>query len=256
MNLNMYQKDVFDNYKSNSQRARVLTENWFNTQMYCPHCLNKSITSYPNNKKAYDFLCERCNTDYQLKASSKRFTNRVLDGEFNTMMKVVTNNNAPNFFLLNYLPDDWFVKNLSVVPKLFINPTVIEKRKPLSLNARRAGWVGCNVLLKRIPDEGNIFVVKNGIVLEKEKVNKTWKKMTFLELKKSKTRGWTADVLRCVEDLSKEKFTIQDVYKFEGYLSELYPNNKHIRDKIRQQLQILRDNRILEFVSPGVYELK
>lgn len=140
MNLNMYQKEVFNNYKSNSQRTRVLTEDWFNTQMYCPHCLNNSVTSYPHNKKVYDFFCERCKTDYQLKASNKKFTNRISDGEFKTMMGAVNKNKAPNFFLLNYSTDDWFVKNLSVVPKLFINPTIIEKRNPLSINARRAGW--------------------------------------------------------------------------------------------------------------------
>ena len=254
-NLSIYDKSILERYKSNSQRARVLTENWFNSQMYCPSCLNKSITSYPNNKKVYDFLCDKCKADYQLKASNKKFKTRVLDGEFNTMMNAVNRDNAPNFFLLHY-SDDWYVKDLSVIPKIFITPSIIEKRTPLTIKARRAGWTGCNILLKRIPEEGNIFVIRNEKIMEREDVNKTWRKMSFLNLKKPKARGWTADVLRCVEDLNKKEFILQDVYEFKDYLGELYPNNKHILDKIRQQLQILRDNQIITFVSPGKYELK
>jgi len=255
LNLSIYNQALFEKYKSNSQRARVLTENWFNHQMYCPCCLNNNVTSYPNNKKVYDFLCEKCSADYQLKASNKKFTTRLLDGTFNTMINAVNQNNAPNFFLLHYSNEDWQVKNLSLIPKLFITPTVIEKRNISYPKGRTNGWTGCNVLLKRIPEEGNIFVVINEKVIEKEKVNDTWRKMSFLSLKKPNARGWTADVLRCVEDLKKEEFTLQDIYKSKDYLKELYPNNKHVNDKIRQQLQILRDNNILKFTSRGNYRL-
>ena len=255
INLSMYNKSVLETYKNNSQRARVLTENWFNSHMYCPSCLNNNVTSYPNNKEVFDFLCEKCYADYQLKASNKKFSARVLDGEFKTMMNAVKQNNAPNFFLLYYSNDDWYVKDLSVVPKIFITSSIIEQRKPLTANARRAGWTGCNILLKRIPDEGNIFVVRNEKIIERSMVNKTWRKMSFLNLKKPNARGWTADVLRCVEDLKKEEFTLQEIYKSKGYLEELYPNNKHVTDKIRQQLQILRDNHIIRFLSPGNYAL-
>lgn len=256
LNLSIYNHALLEKYKSNSQRARVLTENWFNHQMYCPCCLNNNVISYPNNQKVYDFLCEKCKADYQLKASNKRFTTRVLDGEFATMTNAVNQNKAPNFFLLHYSNDDWYVKNLLVVPKFFITPSVIKQRKPLTINARRAGWIGCNILLKRIPEEGNIFVIKNEKVIERKEVNETWRKMSFLNLKKPKARGWTADVLRCVEDLNKKEFTLQEIYKFKDYLGELYPNNKHVLDKIRQQLQILRDNNIITFISPGKYKLK
>jgi type II restriction enzyme len=38
-------------------------------------------------------------------------------------------------------------------------------------------------------------------------------------------------------------------------LSRLYPNNKHVKPKIRQQLQVLRDHGYLEFESKGRYRL-
>lgn len=60
MNILIYQKEVFERYHSNSQIARVLTENWFKNEMYCPVCLNEELTKNPNNTKVTDFLCNKC----------------------------------------------------------------------------------------------------------------------------------------------------------------------------------------------------
>jgi type II restriction enzyme len=59
-----------------------------------------------------------------------------------------------------------------------------------------------------------------------------------------------------VRELDKKEFTLQEMYDFVPKLRELHLGNKHVSDKIRQQLQVLRDNGILEFVSPGKYQLK
>jgi type II restriction enzyme len=48
---------------------------------------------------------------------------------------------------------------------------------------------------------------------------------------------------------------LNDVYAYENRLAVLHPDNKHVRAKIRQQLQVLRDNGILEFVGKGTYKL-
>ena len=39
-------------------------------------------------------------------------------------------------------------------------------------------------------------------------------------------------------------------------LAKLHPDNAHIRDKIRQQLQVLRDLGLLTFLAPGSYRLR
>lgn len=41
--------------------------------------------------------------------------------------------------------------------------------------------------------------------------------------------------------------------KFEDVLSKKHPDNNHIKDKIRQQLQILKDKGILELRGRGHY---
>ena len=46
------------------------------------------------------------------------------------------------------------------------------------------------------------------------------------------------------------------IYGLEGWLREIYPQNRHIRPKIRQQLQRLRDLGYLEFIDRGIYRLR
>ncbi len=254
MNLSIYQKDILQKYKSNSQIARVLTEKWFSSEMYCPCCLNKKIINYPNNKKAIDFFCEKCKNDFQLKSSKKPFGKKVIDGEFNTMISVIKKGDSPNFFIMHYSSDEWIIKNLIMIPKFFVTLSMLEKRKPLSQNARRAGWVGCNFLLDKLPKEGKIHIIKDGKIENKEEVNKIWRKMFFLANKRPEFRGWTSDVLRIVQKQGKI-FKLDDIYKYEKYFKELYPENNNIRAKIRQQLQILRDNKIIRFKKRGLYEV-
>ena len=76
------------------------------------------------------------------------------------------------------------------------------------------------------------------------------------ELTNLDTKGWLLDIISCIEKLSKNRFTLQDLYDFEPYLRAKYPNNNNIQAKIRQQLQILRDKNYLMFESRGKYRLK
>ena len=78
-----------------------------------------------------------------------------------------------------------------------------------------------------------------------------------------KERGWTLDVLNVVRRLNLRSsgrspaltFTNSDVYARERELAQLHPDNRHVRDKIRQQLQVLRDAGFLEQPERGVWVL-
>ena len=74
----------------------------------------------------------------------------------------------------------------------------------------------------------------------------------FLEGQAVSARGWLLDVWNCINQLPAT-FTLNDVYAFEPQLKTKYPGNKHVRDKIRQQLQILRDKNIIQFQGNGRY---
>ena len=60
------------------------------------------------------------------------------------MIERINSNLNPQLFVMNY-SEKLSVTDLIFVPKFFFTFDIIEKRKPLSENARRAGWTGCNV---------------------------------------------------------------------------------------------------------------
>ena len=66
-------------------------------------------------------------------------------------------------------------------------------------------------------------------------------------------RGWLTVILSLVERVGKTKFSLADIYAFEPLLAQLFPANKNIRAKIRQQLQVLRDLRQVKFLGNGTY---
>jgi type II restriction enzyme len=251
-----FDENVTKNYKNASQRARVLTENWVDNYIYCPNCGHLEMDKYPNNQPVADFFCSNCREDYELKSKRDSVGLKIVDGAYRTMLERLQDSHNPNFFLLNYDLQNLSVLNFFVIPKHFFTPEIIEKRKPLAKTARRAGWIGCNILLKNIPQSGKIFYVKDGVVQLKKNVLADWKRTLFLrEEKEISAKGWLLDVMRCIEKIGKPEFTLDDVYVFEGELSSLHPENKYVKDKIRQQLQILRDRGYLRFMSRGYYRL-
>lgn len=243
-------------YDSGSQSARVLTEQWIHRWAFCPSCGHTSLNKFANNRPAADFFCGSCNEEYELKSQKGRFGRRITDGAYRTMSERIIASNNPNFLLLNYDLTSFGVTNLFVVPKHFFIPEMLEKRKPLAPTARRAGWIGCNILLDGIPSSGKIFIVRNGQLEPKQDVLDKWRQTLFLRDEQPETKGWLLDVMKCVESIRKPEFTLDEVYAFEQHLSTLYPNNQNVKPKIRQQLQYLRDRGYLDFVSRGAYRLR
>lgn len=252
MNLKMDDK-IAEQYKSNSQKIRVITEHWVNNNLFCPYCGKVHITHFENNRPVADFYCPDCAEEYELKSKNGTIENKINDGAYDTMIQRIVSINNPNFFFLNYDRQDLQVKDFLMVPKYFFSPEIIEKRKPLSNTARRAGWVGCNIILKRIPEEGRIFIVKNGIEIPQDEIISKVRKTEFIKQYKLDARGWVLDVLNCVNKIEGRDFTLEQMYEFEEVLAKKYPNNNHIKDKIRQQLQILRDKGFIEFRGRGNY---
>ena len=197
-----------------------------------------------------------------------------MDGAFEARMRAIRSDRVPNFFFLNYDGLNWRVRDLLLVPHFAFPPSAINKRKPLSYTARRAGWVGCNIDLNRIPPDARIAAVKNGEVVPEDEVRKKFKRVKPLKDISIAERGWTLDVLNLVRRISLTRpaghplpsdgrgaggegatFTNGDIYAHARELEKLHPDNRHVRDKIRQQLQVLRDAKLLIHVSTGVWRL-
>lgn len=240
-------------YKSGSQIARVITEPFVEQNAFCPSCGN-SITAAIANSKVKDFECTNCPEEFELKSKKGKIGKIIPDGAYESMIDRINSMNNPSLYVLHYNEKEKVAENLFIVPRYFFTPNLILKRKPLSPTARRAGWVGCDILISQVPEIGRIHYLKNRVWENENEVLKNWKATEFLKKGKNlETRGWLLDTLNCVQRIHSDNFTLEDVYKFENDLRLLHPNNNFIKDKLRQQLQRLRDENIIEFVSPGKY---
>lgn len=240
-------------YKSASQIARILTEDWLARNMYCPICGEVSISKAEPNAPVKDYVCESCKAQYELKSkkgSSDKFATKIADGVYKTMIERITSLDNPSFFFMHY--DRYEVNNLIIVPNCFFAPDVIEKRRPLPDHARRAGWEGCNILLNQIPDFAKIPIVQNGEALDSKLVCEKYKKVYSLQMGSVESRGWLIDVLKCVDRVGST-FSLKQMYGFVEELRLKHPKNQNIEAKIRQQLQFLRDKGIIDFQSRGNY---
>jgi len=243
-------------YHSPSQIVRCATEEWVHQEAYCPS-RGDSLSKFENSRPVADFYCGKCTEQFELKSKRGGLASLVVDGAYRTMIERISGDENPSLFFLSYENASLNVRNLFVTPKHFFVPSIIQKRKRLSDSARRAGWIGCNILLSRIPESGKIFVIKEKSVQPKLRVLEKWSKTLFLrEEKKPQEKGWILDIMRCLDRLGTREFSLSDVYSFEGELRRLHSSNRHIKDKIRQQLQALRDRDYLEFVGRGKYLLK
>jgi type II restriction enzyme len=141
------------------------------------------------------------------------------------------------------------------VPHFAFPPSAIIRRKPLSLTARRHGWVGCNFALNRIPVEARISIVTEKKIISETEVREKFKRIKPLKEISVTQRGWTLDVLNAIRRLGKTDFTTAAAYVFTRELEKLHPDNRHVKDKIRQQLQVLRDAGLLIHVGRGEWRL-
>lgn len=252
--MNLYFDESADiGYHSASQKVRVLTEKWVEQNMFCPRCGNPHMKHFENNRPVADFYCESCQSEFELKSKSGKLSSKISDGAYDTMIQRITSNNNPDFFFMSYSEKELCVTDFIIVPKCFLVPDMIERRKPLAQTAQRAGWVGCNILIDQIPKQAIISVVSAGCISNPRTVIERLEKINRLAVYDINSRSWIVDVLQCINTIPMREFELGDVYAFERELQIRHPQNNNIKAKIRQQLQFLRDKGFVEFLGNGHY---
>ncbi len=242
-----------DRYKSASQRARVGTESWGAANFFCPACESPRLRPEPQSTAAIDYVCPSCESPFQLKSQSKPLGAKIVDAAYSEMKRAILEDNTPNLYVLHYDLAAWAVRTVILIPHFAFALSAVERRRPLAPTARRAGWVGCNILLDKIPHHARIPIVSDGTFNTPHRVREAYSRLRPLEKLKVEKRGWTLDVLQVVQSLNKPEFSLQEVYAHADALAKLHPGNRHIKDKIRQQLQVLRDLGLLAFLGDGHY---
>jgi type II restriction enzyme len=255
MNLSM-RGELANPFTSGSQKAGNVTEAWGADNFYCPNCSSPKLDWLKPGTKASDYKCPACGFWFQLKSKKSPIGATITDGAYGAMMEAIKEDRTPNFYFLHYDLATWSVRNLLLVPHFAFPPSAIIKRPPLAATARRAGWVGCNFNLSRIPADARISIVTEKQIVSPKEVRAQFKRVKPLAEIGVKERGWTLDVLNGVRSLGKKEFTNTDAYTLAKQLEQLHPDNRHIRDKIRQQLQVLRDRGFLIQAGRGVWQLK
>jgi type II restriction enzyme len=243
-----------EGFKSRCQIARKVTERWAEDNLYCMACSSNRIAGLAANSETADFTCKNCSAKYELKSMKKWNERCIVDSGYDAMIRSLKSDTVPNLLVMQY-NDSWLVQNLMLVPSFFFSPAAVQKRNPLAATARRAGWVGCNILLSEIAAEGKIRIISNGSPSPPSVVRERYEAVRPLASIRAQARGWTLDVLRMVRRLGQKHFTLQDIYAFEDDLSAIHPGNQNVRPKIRQQLQVLRDLGFIRFMGRGKYEM-
>jgi len=238
-----------DRYTSQAQRSRILSEAWFRSNAYCLACDSDNLSATAANTKATDFICPTCDQNYELKAFRTKPTRTLVDGAYSALMARIQNGSVPTLMMLER-NQNWEIQSLIAIHHLFLTPNVVEQRKPLSKTARRAGWIGCNIRLDRIASDAKISIISSGKPNNPEIVRDAFKRFENLKVVAPTTRVWTTLTLAIVRGLQTRSFSLKDVYNKEDEFADVYPTNKNIRPKIRQQLQVLRDLGYLEFLEP------
>ena len=251
---------VAEGLRSQSQIARRITEDWAARNLFCLACSSEELVADKPGTPVHDFTCPVCETSYQLKSKNGRHGSVIANSAYHPKIAAIRHGTAPNYAFLDYSRNELLVTNLFVVPGHFFTESVIQKRPPLRPDARRSGWVGSNILLSKLPPEGRIAVVLSGVPVEPEVVRDNWDKFDFLNKDPRASGGWGPEVLAAVRELQggaqSDEFTLQTFYgKFREAFAAQHPENHRIDARIRRQLQLLRDNNILQFLGRGRYRI-
>lgn len=200
MNLDLH-PEAAEEYTSKAQRSRVITETWAEENLYCLNCEVDTIEAHRPGKRVENFQCPSCDRRIQLKAKRGGHGSTVTNPAYEPKMEAIRANEAPDYIFMGFDPDTWRVTDLFLVPGHFMTPTAVEKRKPLSSDARRSGWVGSNILLDRIPDAGCIDIVSDGEAIPRDEARQRFGRTTFLSEETVNTRDWATTVMDCIDEL-------------------------------------------------------
>src|SRR5438105_12315083 len=185
-------------YHSRAQQARVVSEAWAEENLFCPCCPSDELHRQSHGTKASDFQCQTCRSWFQLKSCGARFGSRIVDGAYSAMEAAILADRTLGLLMLEYLPQLWKVQNLRFLPHFSFTLSCLEKRPPLSVEARRAGWVGCNIVLRNIAPDAYIPIVSNGVANSSREVRRQFSHLKPLADLDALQRGRTLDLLTSV----------------------------------------------------------
>ena len=109
----------------------------------------------------------------------------------------------------------------------------------------RSSVTAVRPLLPRVPDVQKLLAQQ-----APAKTLAVTNPQTFVE----SFQGWTRLTLLGIIQQAEDDFSLDDLYGVcQAAAASQYPENKHVRAKLRQQLQQIRDLGMIEFLGKGMY---
>ena len=142
-------KKVPSHWKTDSRVYGEACEHWISDHYSCPSCGVGRLEKLTANEKSIDHRCYNCAELFQVKAHKKSFEKRdgtieFIGAEYRTTLSSLEGEKKWNLILVEYDRGSSKIKKVGTILKEDIAKDNIIPRKPLSENARRAGWQGCN----------------------------------------------------------------------------------------------------------------
>ena len=88
-------------YHSGAQRARVVTESWGESNLYCPNCSSPKLTWLEPGHPASDYSCPKCKFWFQLKSQKSQIGDSITDGAYAAMMNAIRHDEMPSLYFLH-----------------------------------------------------------------------------------------------------------------------------------------------------------
>ena len=157
-NLKSYREAVMKTNPSWKSESRIMgqaAEDWCEDNVKCYQCGDR-FRQYPNNEAGKDLYCPTCGLDVQVKTGksgniriNRKGVLKVTGADYKQTLSKVKVENI-DYMFVGYCRETYDITFLKGIAHSEMNESFIIPRKPLSPNARRAGWQGCYL---EIPEE-------------------------------------------------------------------------------------------------------
>ena len=119
-----FNQELADSYKANSQKIRIMSEDWMVQNAYCVKCGSK-LKHFENNKPVGDIYCSKCKEEFEVKSNKNIIGKKILGSGYDAMVSKIEQGSIPNFFYLNYSKEALQVQNLLIIPKHFFTKSIV-----------------------------------------------------------------------------------------------------------------------------------
>ena len=146
-------KEHFPLWKSNSRIIGRAAEIYCCEKLQCRNCNEMNWLECIVNAKSKDQICKTCGKKYQIKCKNtteKLYNNskktrefKTIGAEYNTTIKSIED--EIDYIIILYKKVNYDILDIIHIKSDDITCNNIIPRKPLSNNAKRAGWQGCHL---------------------------------------------------------------------------------------------------------------